>query len=124
MSPDEVIPALTAGNVISPSGTVRIEDEMPIVPVNSLVKDIDELLTIPIRPGVSPTVYLRDVATVQDASDIPVGYALVNGRRAVYILVTKRSDASTLSVVNAVRENLPKMQATIPEDIRVSFEFD
>src|SRR6476661_426499 len=47
MSPDEVINALTAGNVISPSGTVRIDDEMPIVPVNSLVKNIDELETIP-----------------------------------------------------------------------------
>ena len=60
----------TSGNAISPSGNVRIGDEMPIVPVNSLVKQVDDLKTIPIRPGVSPTVYLRDVATVQDASDI------------------------------------------------------
>src|SRR4051812_45754810 len=123
-SPDEVISALTSGNVISPSGTVRIDDEMPIVPVNSLVKNIDELLTIPIRPGVSPTVYLRDLATVQDASDIPVGYALVNGRRAVYILVTKRADASTLDVVHNVRKALPDMRAVLPDDIKVGFEFD
>src|SRR5882757_5577970 len=81
MSPDEVTTALTSGNTISPSGNVRIGDEMPIVPVNSLVKHADDLKTIPIRPGVTPTVYLRNVATVQDASDIPSGYALVNGRR-------------------------------------------
>ncbi|MDB5353469.1 MAG: swrC [Planctomycetota bacterium] len=124
MSPDEVTKALTSGNVISPSGNVRIGDEMPIVPVNSLVKQVDELKTIPIRPGVSPTVYLRDVATVQDASDITTGYALVNGRRAVYILVTKRADASTLSVVKNVKAALPSMQAVLPDDIKVSFEFD
>src|SRR4051794_24623907 len=124
MSPDEVIKALTSGNVISPSGTIRIEDEMPIVPVNSLVKNVDELLTIPIRPGASPTVYLRDIATVQDSSDIPVGYALVNGRRAVYILVTKRADASTLNVVNNVKKALPDMRAVLPDDIKVAFEFD
>ncbi len=124
MSPDEVISALTAGNVISPSGTVRIDDAMPIVPVNALVKDVSELLDIPIRPGSQPTVYLRDVATVQDASDIPVGYALVNGRRAVYILVTKRAEASTLAVVNNVKAALPDMKAVLPEDIKVSFEFD
>jgi multidrug efflux pump subunit AcrB len=124
MSPDEVIKALESGNVIGPSGNVRIEDEMPIVPVNALVKNIDELLTIPIRPGASPTVYLRDVATVQDSSDIPVGYALVNGRRAVYILVTKRADASTLDVVNNVKRALPDMRAVLPDDIKVSFEFD
>ncbi len=79
---------------------------------------------IPIRIGQNPAVYVRDVATVQDASDIPAGYALVNGRRAVYILVTKRADASTLSVVKNVKEALPKMQAVLPDDIKVSFEFD
>lgn len=124
MSPDEVIQALTAGNAISPSGNIRIGDEMPIVPVNSLVKQVDDLKTIPIRPGVTPTVYLRDVATVQDASDIPTGYALVNGRRAVYILVTKRADASTISVVNNVKAAIPSMQAVLPDDIKVGFEFD
>ncbi|QEH33408.1 Cobalt-zinc-cadmium resistance protein CzcA [Aquisphaera giovannonii] len=124
MSPDEVMKALAAGNAISPSGNVRIGDEMPIVPVNSLARQVDDLKTIPIRPGASPTVYLRDVATVQDASDITTGYALVNGRRAVYILVTKRADASTLSVVNNVRAALPSMQAVLPDDIKVSFEFD
>ncbi|WP_201750090.1 efflux RND transporter permease subunit [Tautonia marina] len=124
MSPNEVISALTSGNVISPSGNIRIDDEMPIVPVNSLVKNIDELLAIPIRPGVDPTVYLRDVGTVADSSDLTVGYALVDGRRAVYILVTKRAEASTLSVVRNVKNALPEMQAVLPDDIRVSFEFD
>src|SRR5262249_38121902 len=52
------------------------------------------------------------------------GYALVNGKRAVYILATRRADASTLSVVNAIKANLPKMQAVLPRDIKVSFEFD
>jgi multidrug efflux pump subunit AcrB len=124
MAPDEVISALATGNVISPSGTVRIGTEMPIVPVNSLVRDVKELLTIPIRPGASPSVYLRDVATVHDSTDVPVGYALVNGRRAVYILVTKRADASTLAVVDNVKKALPDMRAVLPDDIQVSFEFD
>ncbi|AMV37404.1 efflux RND transporter permease subunit [Planctomyces sp. SH-PL62] len=124
MSPDEVTKALVSGNVISPSGNVRIGDEMPIVPVNSLVKQADDLKAIPIRPGATPTVYLRDVATVKDSSDTTTGYALVNGRRAVYILVTKRADASTLSVVRSVKEALPSMQAVLPDDIKVGFEFD
>jgi multidrug efflux pump subunit AcrB len=124
MSPDEVVNALSAGNVISPSGNVRIGDEMPIVPINSLVRQVKELETIPIRPGQDPSVYIRDVGTVHDATDIPAGYALANGRRAVYILVTKRADASTLSVVNNVRKALPSMQAVLPDDIEVGFELD
>ena len=47
------------------------------------------------------------------------GYALVNGRRAVYILVTKRADASTLDVVQNVKDNLDKMQAVLPAEIKV-----
>ena len=78
--------------------------------------------TSPSGPG--DDVYLRDLGTIEDSTDIPTGYALVNGQRAVYILVTKRADASTLAVVNEVKANLPKMQAAIPEDIKVSFEFD
>src|SRR5215468_8050699 len=124
MSPDEVVKALAAGNFISPSGNVRIGEKMPIVPINSLARQVKELETIPIRPGQNPTVYVRDVGTVLDASDIPAGYALANGRRAVYILVTKRADASTLSVVNNVRKALPSMQAVLPPDISVRFELD
>jgi multidrug efflux pump subunit AcrB len=124
MAPDEVIRALVSGNVIAPSGLVRFDETMPIVPVNALVQEPKELLDIPIRPGSNPTVYLRDVGSVEDASDIPYGYALVNGRRAVYILVTKRADASTLSVVNNVKRALPEMKAGLPDDISVTFEFD
>jgi len=58
------------------------------------------------------------------ANDIVTSYALVNGRRTVYVPVTKRSDASTLSVVNLVKKNLPRFQAVVPSDVKVSYEFD
>ena len=74
MAPDEVIRALSTGNAISPSGNIRIGKMMPIVPINALARQVQDLETIPIRPGENPTVYLRDVATVKDASDIPTGY--------------------------------------------------
>jgi multidrug efflux pump subunit AcrB len=122
VSPEEVIKALSTGNTVSPSGNIRVQDQMPIVPIDAMVVQPKELGAIPIRPGAD--VYLRDLAVIEDSTDIPTGYALVNGSRAVYILVTKRADASTLSVVNEVRRNLPRMQEAIPPDIRVSFEFD
>jgi multidrug efflux pump subunit AcrB len=122
ISPEEVIQALTSGNTVSPSGNIRVKDQMPIVTANAMVVNPQDLGRIPLRPG--SDVYLRDLAVIEDSTDIPTGYALVNGSRAVYILVTKRADASTLSVVNAVKANLPNMQAAIPADINVSFEFD
>src|SRR5206468_8965926 len=123
MAPDEVVTAVMKGNTISPSGNVPIGDKYPIVPVNSIVKDASQMLSIPVRMGKN-AVYIRDIGTVADAADAPTGYALINGRRAVYILATKRADASTLSVINAIRRALPEMQKALPDDIKVSFEFD
>jgi multidrug efflux pump subunit AcrB len=123
LSPDAVITALTSGNTLTPSGTALIKDQMPIVPLNAMVKNPKELGSIPIRPEAD--VFLRDLGPIdEDKTDTPTGYTLVDGKRAVYLLVTKRADASTLSVVQEVRKNLPKMQAAIPEDIDVRFEFD
>ncbi len=125
-SPDDVITALMAGNVVSPSGNYRDKDRMPMVMSNAMVKPPSDLGKIPLKPGSS--VYLRDIGIIEDATDTTAGYAVVNGRRAVYILVTKRSDASTLAVVNAVRANLKRMKDALPKEIRddvdVSFEFD
>jgi multidrug efflux pump subunit AcrB len=126
MSPDEVIVALTRGNTLSPSGNVPIGDSYPIVPVNSVVKDPQQLGSIPVRMGENP-VFIRDLGIIQDSADAPAGYALVNGRRAVYILATKRADASTLSVINNIKDALPKMKEALGADgegIDVRFEFD
>src|SRR5690349_13481055 len=124
MSPDEIIAAITAANIISPSGNMPIQRKYPMVPLNSVVKNIKDLESVPIRTGSYPAVFVRDVAQVIDGSDIVTCYALVNGRRTVYIPVTKRADASTLSVVNLVKRNIPKFQSVLPDDVKVSYEFD
>jgi multidrug efflux pump subunit AcrB len=124
MSPDDVIRAVSAGNVITPSGSVNIGDETRISPLNAVVSDINDLLELPIRTGAGPSVSIRDVGTVSDSTDVPTAYALVNGRRAVYIPVTKRPNASTLSVVSEVKANLGRFQSLVPDDIKVSYELD
>src|ERR687897_263898 len=124
MSGEEIVQALTLGNTITPSGNVRIGDFTNMVPANSVVPNIQELLEIPVRTGAGPTVFLRDVGYVEDASDILTSYALIDGKRSVYIPVTKRADASTLAVVQRVTAELPRMRAAIPEDITVDFRFD
>jgi multidrug efflux pump subunit AcrB len=124
MSPDDVIKAVSTGNVIMPSGSVNIGDETRISPMNAVVSDINDLLELPIRTGAGPPISIRDIGSVSDSTDIPTAYALVNGRRAVYIPVTKRPNASTLSVVSEVKANLGRFQALVPDDIRVSYELD
>lgn len=124
LSPDEVVQAIAKANTISPAGNVRIGDETVLTPQNTIVENIKELETVPITLGAGPAIYVRDIASVQLSSDVTTSYALVNGKRSVYIPVTKRSTASTWDVVKRVKAALPEMQAAIPEDIKVTYEFD
>src|SRR5216110_2801951 len=124
MAPEEVVQALNAGNTIVPAGNVRTGDLLRLAPINSVVTNIKDLLNLPIRTGAGPTVFLRDVGTIEDSSDIITGYAEVNGRRTVYIPVTKRADASTLSVVSEVKASLAQFQSVVPPDIKIDYEFD
>ena len=122
LSPDDVVSALSAGNLVVPSGNARIHDQAPMVPSNAMVVDPQMLGSIPVRPGAN--LYIRDLSTITDATDIATGYALVNGKRSIFLMVSKRADASTLAVVNALKANLPRMQEALPPDMHIRFELD
>ena len=124
VSPGDVAKAVTQGNVVIPAGNIYLGNNYPIVPLNSVVNNIQQLGDIPIRLGTYPTVFVRDVAKIEDGTDITVGYALINGRRSIYIPVTKRPDASTLAVAALVKKNLPNFQDVLPNDVKVSYAFD
>lgn len=124
VTPQDLVTALAKGNVITPSGNIRVGDQTLITPQNTVVENIQDLANIPIKTGSGPAVFVHDVAAVDNGADITSGYALINGKRSVYIPVTKRADASTWDVVQRVKAALPDMQAAIPPDIKVSYEFD
>jgi multidrug efflux pump subunit AcrB len=124
LSTDQVTAAVVAANSIVPSGNIHMGTLYPMVPINSIVKDPQELLDVPLRIGVDTTTMLRDIGIVKDSTDTQTGYALVNGKRTIYIPITKRADASTLAVVDTVKANIARFQAVVPDDIKVSYEFD
>jgi multidrug efflux pump subunit AcrB len=124
LSPDNVVQALTTGNSIQPAGNVDVGTANAMVTTDSTVTQIDDLLNIPLHPGSGASVYMRDVGSVKDTSDVLAGYALLNGKRTVYIPVTKQPDASTITVVNEVRQNIERFQSLIPQDIKITYEFD
>lgn len=125
MSPEEAIAAVNRATTVLPAGNVRTGDLTRIVTTNSVVGgDLKELENAPIRLGSGSTVFLRDIGVVENGTDLVAGYAHVNGKRTVYIQVTKRADASTLAVMNRVRAALPAFRSVVPEDVEITLEFD
>ena len=124
LSADEVVEAMVRNNTMTPSGNLRVDSTMYITSVNSLESKVEHFGDIPIKSNGTSTIYVRDVATVEDGADITVDYALVNGKRSVYTPVVKTPDASTWEVVQDLRKKLPEMQSLLPPGVKVSYEFD
>ncbi|HEV2688900.1 MAG TPA: efflux RND transporter permease subunit, partial [Bryobacteraceae bacterium] len=125
ISPDEAVSAVSKSSLVMPSGNLWTGKIERIARTNAaLGGDLPELLSTPIRPNAGATVYLRDIGTIDNSTDIITAFAHVNGKRTVYIPVTKRADASTLAVINAVKAALPDFKKVAPDDVDVRLEFD
>ncbi len=124
LSADEVVEAITKNNAITPSGNLRLDSMMLVSSINSLEDKVQKFEDIPIKSNGSTSIYVRDVANVVDGADITVDYALVNGKRSVYIPVVKTADASTWEVVQTLRRRIPEMKSLLPDDVNISYEFD
>ncbi len=122
LSPQEVINAVATGNTIIPAGNIYVKDSMPVVANNATVVDPHQMGNIPLR--MEKNVYLRDVATIQDDVDITYGYALVNGKKSVYLPIIKKDTGSTLTVVADVHKSMQTFRDAVPKDVTVNFEFD
>jgi multidrug efflux pump subunit AcrB len=125
VSPDEAIAAVSKASLVMPSGNMWTGKLERIARTNAaLGADLSELMTAPVRPGPGPAIYLRNIGSIESSTDIVTAYAHVNGKRTVYIPVTKRADASTLAVIDAVKAAIPSFKKVLPDDVDVKLEFD
>lgn len=124
LTPDQLVEALRNNNQATPSGNVRIGNLNYFTPTNSTISHVKDFGDIPIYVNGVQNLYVKDVATVEDAADITAGYALINGKRSVYLPITKSASASTWEVVQNLKKAIPKFQSQLPEDVQLSYEFD
>ncbi len=124
LTPDQVVEAIKLNNQTAPPGNVRIGDKNYLTPTNYTIREISDFAKIPLFKNNVQNLYLGDVANIKDGADVVAGYALVNGKRSVYMSIAKSADASTWDVVSNLKKQLPIIQSTLPEDVKLSYEFD
>lgn len=124
LTPDQIVEAISRNNITAPSGNVYIDDINYLTPTNNTIKTVEEFGDIPIFKGSVENVYIRDVATVKDGADITTGYALIDGKRSVYINIAKAGNASTWEVVKNLKKAIPNIQKNLPDDVTISYELD
>src|SRR3546814_21084788 len=95
-----------------------------MAPINSIAGNVEEFMNTPIKTKDDRTVYVKDVASVVYGADQPAGYALVNGKRSVYLPIIKKADASTLDAVKNLKAAIPLLKSQLPEDVDIRYGFE
>jgi multidrug efflux pump subunit AcrB len=119
VSPADIVTALGLQNLVLPSGTVKIGSFEYDVDMNASPRTVAELNDLPIKQVGNSTIYLRDVAQVSDGFAPQINIVRHDGRRGTLMSILKAGSASTLDVVNGVREMLPRVAATLPPELNI-----
>jgi multidrug efflux pump subunit AcrB len=122
MSPGDVVNAITAQNVIAPSGTIKLDRYEYQVESNSAPSVLDDLNNMPIKTVNGAVVYIRDVAHVRDGSPPQTNIVRVDGHRAIMMNIMKTGSASTLDIIKNVREIIdsPSMRGQLPSQLQIA----
>ena len=120
LSPSDVVNAINAQNLILPSGTSKIGAFEYAVEINSSPTTVQGLNDIPIRTVNGATIFIRDVAQVRDGNPPQTNIVRVEGQRASLLTVLKTGAASTLDIIGRVREEIPRIAAGLPPELRIT----
>lgn len=124
LSANDVVTAVNNANVFIPAGTARLGDREYNVALNSSPSAVSEFAAIPIKVVGGAAVTVGDVAVVQDGYADQTNIVRVNGRRAAYLSILKKADASTLTVVEATKDLLPTLRKIAPNGMELNLDFD
>ncbi len=119
LSPADVVNAVSAQNLILPSGTSKIGPLEYDVDLNSSPQRVQEINDLPIKALNNTTLYIHDVANVRDGYSPQTNIVLRDGARGVLMTILKTGQTSTLEVVKQVRDALPAIAAGLPRELKI-----
>ncbi|HWP46878.1 MAG TPA: efflux RND transporter permease subunit [Candidatus Limnocylindrales bacterium] len=124
LSAMDVVAAINAQNLIMPAGNAKMGEREYSIRLNSSPEVVDALNNLPIKQVNGATIYIRDVAQVRDGFAVQTNIVNQNGRRSTLLTILKSGGASTLDIVNRVKQRLPSIQATLPPELELKYLFD
>jgi multidrug efflux pump subunit AcrB len=124
LSQMDVVNAMGTTNVIVPAGIARLGPNEYNIQLNSSPRVVEQFNQLPVGVRDGIPVLLGDVAKVSDSFAQQTNIVRINGQRASFLPILKNSTASTLAVVDAVRNMLPELQAIAPEGMELGIDFD
>jgi multidrug efflux pump subunit AcrB len=119
LSPADVVSAVNLQNLVLPSGTAKIDQFEYDVDLNAAPRTVPELNDLPVKVANGATIYLRDVAEVSDGFAPQTNIVRQEGKRSALVTILKAGNASTIDVVDGIRKLLPRIQLTLPPELKI-----
>jgi CzcA family heavy metal efflux pump len=124
LTPVDVVNAISAQNLILPSGTAKIGALQYQVSMNGSPDTIAEINALPVKTQNGATTYIRDVAHVRDGFSPQTNVVRADGLRGTLLTVMKNGGASTLDIVKNIKETLQRVGPTLPDGVDIKALFD
>jgi multidrug efflux pump subunit AcrB len=124
LSPNDIVSAINAQNVITPSGTAKIGLLEYQVEMNSAPLSIADLNDLPVKTVNGATIYMRDVAHVRDGFSPQTNVVRQDGVHGVLMAIYKVGKGSTLTIVKAIKGIVPVALQSLPPGVTVKPLFD
>jgi len=120
MSLEDLAAAINQANSNSPVGTLDGPNQTLILQANKQLATAREFANLIISSKGGNTVYLRDVADVQDSVEVMKSWATVNGENAIMLAILRQPGANTVAVVDKVRALLPTLKSQLPQSLALT----
>jgi len=124
LTPSDIHKALDRQNLVLPGGDIKIKSIDWIVLTNAQPLKIEDFDDIPIKKEGNAWIHLRDVSVTRLAGRVQTNAVIVDGQQAVIVVVMKSSEASTLEVVQGIKDVIPRIQDVVPEGVKVKLLID
>jgi CzcA family heavy metal efflux pump len=124
LSGNDVVRSIGEQNLILPAGTQKIDSFEYFIKVNASPTQIDDLNNLPVRAQNGTVTYIRDVAHVRDGYAPQTNMVRVDGRRAVLMNVLKTGNASTIDIIDGIKQKLPQIRASLPPELKIAATSD
>jgi CzcA family heavy metal efflux pump len=124
LSGNDVVKSIGEQNLILPAGTQKIDSFEYFIKVNASPTQIDDLNNLPVRAQDGTVTYVRDVAHVRDGYAPQTNMVRVDGRRSVLMNVLKTGNASTIDIIDGIKQKLPQIRASLPPELKIAATSD
>lgn len=123
LSVEQVIQAVSASNLILPSGELRTGVYDYSLKTESQFNVVEPMGDITIKTVNNVPIKIRDVARIEDSFQEQTQIIRTNGNHGVILRVQKTPGANTVDVVNTITEALKNLK-DVPPSVSMSTSFD